>query len=171
MTTTYYDYPLFRELSDEQIDDFVQCCDEVTVSAGEVFIEQGVRGAKLYFLVEGQMKVFATEGEEDEEHELARLEAPAVVGEMEFLTGQPRAASVRALSFTRGLVMPFDRLMKQLENGDSASLRVFFNTAKVIACRLEAMDRKFAELERQGPGARFDELKDFQKKLMNEWTF
>lgn len=168
---SYYDFPLFRELTDEQIDGFVDRCDEVTISAGEVFIRQGTRAAKLYFFIEGEMKVFVAENDEDEEHELARLEAPAVVGETELLSGQPRAASVRTLSITRGLVVPFDRFMEQLEAGDSASLRVFFNTAKVIACRLEAMDRKFAELERRGPGARFDELKDFQKKLMNEWTF
>lgn len=168
---SYQDFPLFRDLTPEQIDGFVDQCDAVVFPAGETFIEKRTRGEKLFFFHEGTMKVFVTEGETDEEHELARLEAPAVVGEVEFLSGQPRAASVRTLSIARGLVIPFDRFMEQLESGDPASLRVFFNTAQVIGRRLEAMNRKFAELERQGPGARFDELKSFQQKLMTEWTF
>lgn len=168
---TYHDFPLFRGLTDEQVDEFIQACNEITIPADEVFIQQGVQGMKMYFFIEGKMKVFIAEGDEDDEHELACLQAPAVVGELEFLSGQPRTASVRALTIVRGLAIPFDRFLERLEEGDTATIRVFFNTAQVIARRLEAMDRKFAELERQGPGARFDELKSFQRKLMNEWTF
>lgn len=168
---SYHGFPLFRNLTDEQIDDFVTHCEEVTIPADEVFIQQDARGKKLYFFLEGDMNVFLSGDEEDEEHVVAHLEAPVVAGELEFLSGQPRTASVRTLTPARGLMIPFDRFMEQLENGDSASLRVFFNITKVLACRLEAMDRKFVELERQAPGARFDELKSFQQKLMNEWTF
>jgi CRP-like cAMP-binding protein len=89
---------------------------------------------------------------------------------MEFLTGTPGAASVRARTPARALVLAYDRLRAQLEAGDAATLQVFFHIAQVIARRLAAMNRKFAELEQRGPGNRFHELRDFQHRLMSEWT-
>lgn len=166
----YRDFPIFRELDDEQLASFAEACEEVVLSAAELFIEKGSRGDCLYFVAEGRMKVFL-ETDEGDEQELACLQAPAVVGEMEFLTGEPRAANVRSLATSRALRLRFDRLMERLEAGHYPTLRVFFQVAKVVARRLAAMDEKFAELEQQPAGARFHELRDFQNKLMTEWTF
>lgn len=166
----YRNFPGFQDLDDGQLESFAEACEEVVLSAAEEFIEGGTRGDCLYFVAEGRMKVFV-ELDDGDEHELAVLTAPAVVGEMEFLTGEPRAASVRSLATTRALKLTFDRLMQRLEAGHAPTLRVFFQIAKVVARRLAAMDRKFAELEQQPPGERFHELRDFQQKLMNEWTF
>lgn len=166
----YREFTLFSPLDDEQLASFVAICEEIVLSAGEVFIEEDTRGDCLYFVAEGRLRVFVRE-EDGDERELAVLDAPAVVGEMEFLTGEPRVACVRALANTRALKLTYDRLVQCLEEGDQPTLRVLFRIAQVIARRLAAMDRKFAELEHQAPGTRFHELRDFQQKLMQEWTF
>lgn len=166
----YREFPLFAPLDDEQLASFVGGCEEVLLSAGEVFIEEETRGDCLYFVVEGRLKVFARE-EDGGERELAFLDAPAVVGEMEFLTGEPRVACVRVLANTRALKLTYDRLMECLQEGDPPTLQVLFRIAQVIARRLAAMDRKFTELEHHTPGTRFHELRDFQQKLMQDWTF
>lgn len=165
----FRDFPLFRDLSDEQVERFVEGCEEIDVPAGDVYIEQGKSGDKLYFVCDGEMEVFVT-GDDGREHQLAVLTAPAVVGEMEFLTGEARAASVRTRTRVRGLALRFDRLMEQLEGGDWPTLRVFYRTAQVIVRRLVAMNRKFAELEEEMPPARVNELRSFQQSLLNEWT-
>jgi len=170
----YRDFPTFKTLDDAQLASFAERCEEIVLSAGELFIDQASRGDCLYFVAEGRMKVFvklAPGDETGDEHELAVLDAPAVVGEMEFLTGEPRIASVRSLATTRALKLTYDCLMERLEAGHAPTLQVFFQIAKVVARRLAAMDRKFAELEQQPPGTRFDELREFQHKLMSEWTF
>lgn len=166
----YREFTLFSPLDDEQLASFIDGCEEVLLSAGELFIEEGTRGDCLYFVAEGRLKVFARE-EDGDEQELAVLDAPAVVGEMEFLTGEPRVACVRALANTRALRLTYDRLMECLQEGDPPTLQVLFRIAQVIARRLAAMDRKFTELELQTPGARYHELRDFQQKLMRDWTF
>lgn len=163
----YRDFPLFRHLDDEQISGFIDACETIELAPGEMFIEQGISGDRLYFLLEGTLRVFVEGGKD--EYELAVLTAPAVVGEMEFLTGEPRAASVRSLEPGRALTLGFETLMERLEQGEPATLRVFFHTTQVLARRLAAMDRKFAELEHESRTGRFDELREFQRKLMNEW--
>ena len=48
-------------------------------------------------------------------------------------------------------------------------LGLFLQISQVIARRLIAMNDKFAELQQES-GPRFHELRDFQEKLLNEWT-
>jgi hypothetical protein len=78
---------------------------------------------------------------------------------------------VRARTSVHGLAVDFDGFFHRLQDGDPASLRVFFHITQVLARRLAAMNQKFAELDQQDPGARFDEMREFQQKLMTEWTF
>lgn len=165
----FRDFPLFRKLDDGEIGDFVSRCESVELPGGEVFIEEGTQGEKLYFFDAGELEVFVRD-DAGKEHQLATISAPAVVGEMEFLTREKRAASVRARTPTRGLSVPFDRFFFHLQDGDPSSLRVFFYITQVLAKRLAAMNQKFAELEQQAPGNRFHELRDFQQQLMTEWS-
>lgn len=167
----FRDFPLFRHLDDDQVDGLLANGEEVRLPAGEVFIEKGDEGDRLFFVDEGEMEVFLPDPD-DGDHKLAVLEAPAVVGELELLTGEPRDASVRALTPLHAVAMGYERLFHQLQDGDPASLRVFFHITQVLARRLSAMNAKFAELERQAPaeGRRFQELRDFHQNLMTEWS-
>lgn len=164
----YRSFPVFAHLDDAELTGFIADCDEVEVPAGTVFIDKGALGDHIYYLLEGELLVFL-EDDSGETIELAVLTAPAVVGELEALTGGPRAANVRAKTAARFLEMSFDCLRERFQAGDPATLKIFFHTARVIARRLMAMNEKFAELQ-HAPGARFHDLKDFQEKLLNEWT-
>lgn len=165
----FRDYPLFQDLDKDEVAEFLSHCRELDLAPGEEFIHEGDEDGHLFFVSEGEMEVFARD-EDGGEHTLAHLSSPAVVGEVEFLTREPRAASVRAASPLRGLVVDGKRLQDDLEAGDRVTSRVFLYMARVLARRLAAMNRKFVELDQQAPGARFDELRDFQQRLMSEWT-
>lgn len=163
----YGDAPVFSGLDQDQLVAFVRSCDEEEIPRGRTFIEEGDHGHRMYFFHRGKVRVFTEDGGE---HELAVLRAPMVVGELEFLTREPRAASVQTLKPAVGISLSFEALSECLEQRDPGTLRVLFHTAQVIARRLTAMNRKFAELENRTPGTRFDELREFQQKLMTEWS-
>jgi CRP-like cAMP-binding protein len=168
-TSDFKDFPLYAELDDEQRESLLALCGEVAVSAGDTFIHQGESGDRIYFVAEGEVSVFFTT-EDGEEEELARLTAPAVVGEMEVFTGDARAASVRARTPVRAAALSFEALRSRLEAGEPVFVKVFLRIVQVIVRRLAAMNRKFAELV-HSPEPRFHELRDFQQKLLNDWTF
>jgi CRP-like cAMP-binding protein len=106
---------------------------------------------------------------EGRERELASIEAPAVIGELEAFTGDPRSACVRARTEVKAVELSFETLRSRLISGDPAAVSVIFHTARTIARRLTAMNRKFVELQQQ-PGVRHDDLREFQEKLFNDWT-
>lgn len=161
-------FPLFSTLSSEEIERVVGSCDRVEFANGATFIEEGETGEFIFFLVDGQVSVVAS-SDDGEEHELATVKAPAVIGELEALTGERRSASVRARADVRALRLDFEDLRRGLQHGDPAMLRLFLHIAQVIAHRLTAMNDKFVELQRTG-GPRYYELREFQEKLLNEWT-
>lgn len=163
-----YDFPVFKDLSRTDVDNLVNAAKRVELPSGHVLMREGERHGDLYFLLRGRVQVTVDGG--GESRELAVIEAPAVLGEMEFLTHGGRAASVTVVDACECLELGADDLERRVRDGDSATLKVFFNISRVLAARLSAMNRRIAELA-QGAPAKSDELKAFQKKLLSDWSF
>lgn len=163
-----YDFPVFKDLSRTDIDNLVNAATRVELPSGSVLMREGETHGDLYFLLRGTVQV--TVNSAGESRELAVIEAPAVLGEMEFLTHRGRAASVTAVESAECLKLAADDLERRVRDGDSATLKVFFNISRVLASRLSAMNRRIAEIALGAP-AKSDELKAFQKKLLSDWSF
>ena len=85
------DFPALQTLTQTQMDNLRSAWEARSLSAGEDLIHRGEEGGEIYFLLKGQLEVYIPQG--GREIELALLRAPAVVGELELLTGSPRTAS------------------------------------------------------------------------------
>lgn len=163
----FSDYAPFRGLNQTQIDNFVTACEKVTFEAGTALITKGEHGQSVYFLIEGEIRVFLPNAKTH--RELGHLSPPAVVGEMELLTGRPRTASVEAVTRTTVLEMPFDTLRNRMQDGDTATLKVMVNIGRVLALRLASATEKLGEMD--GDEKRREELDEFRVKLFSDWSF
>ncbi len=163
------EFPALSQLNQTQIENLRGACDEVTRKAGEELIRRGEDGGDIVFLLEGELQVYVPK--EGREVELVRLSAPAVVGEIELLTGGKSTASVRALSDSRIFCIPHEAVRERVADGDPATLKVMFAISKLLAGRLAAMTEKFVEIEGAVEPRRSDELRQFRSKLFSEWTF
>ena len=92
----------------------------------------------------GDLTVVAGSG--NNAHELACLEAPAVLGELEWLPGNRRTATVEATSTIEAISISFDELRLREEDGCIATYKFIRNVASIVARRLIALDRKIEEL-------------------------
>jgi len=164
----YASFPLFRKLNATQVRNFVTACEPITFPPGTLFIEQSDPGDRMYLVFSGEVQIFVADSNGGEK-ELVVIHAPAVIGEMELLTGDVRSASVRARTEVEALMVEFGAVQSRLDDGDPATLKVFYQIARVLAYRLAAMDKKIAEIQVNGD-ARFDDLHAFQQKLVKEWT-
>lgn len=163
-----YEFPVFKGLSKDDVDELVNVAKRVTFDRGAILMREGdVRGG-LFLLLRGKVQISVNGG--GEARELAVIDAPAVLGEMEVLTRAGRAASVSALEAIEGLELAAEALDERIAAGDRATLTVFFNISRVLAGRLSAMNHRIAEIA-QGAPAKSDELKAFQKKLLSDWSF
>jgi CRP/FNR family transcriptional regulator/CRP/FNR family cyclic AMP-dependent transcriptional regulator len=163
------DFPALKTLTQTQMDNLRSAWEARRLSAGEDLIHRGEKGGEIYFLLEGELDVYIPQGAR--EVELARLRAPAVVGELELLTGLPRTASVRAHTDAELVAIPQEKVEARVDDGDTAVLKMMLVISRMTAVRLVALTEKFIEIEANSGSARSDELRAFRTKLFSEWTF
>lgn len=160
--------PALQHLTPAQLDNLRESCQERRLESGEELIRRGDEGGKLYFLLDGRVEVYLDDRGPDVV--LAELCAPAIVGELEMLTGEKRTANVRAREASRLLSLEHGKISERIQGGDTAVLQVVYGIARVIASRLVTMSAKFAELEDKADPARSRELRDFRQKLFSDWS-
>ena len=118
-------FELFQGLDENVLAEVANICEEKTVPAGDVVIQQNQVGDTVYLMMEGSAAIYRGEGVPS--HLLTVLQAPTVFGEMAILNqGHLRSANVKALSDLRLLAIPiplldpllrtFPRLRENLQN-------------------------------------------------------
>ena len=84
------------------------------VTSGQIFLKEGDPAESVYIVRKGQMKAYKTV--DGEEVVLGFINAGEFVGEMSYINGQPRSASVQALSECEVVEVPigtFDQVLRQ----------------------------------------------------------
>jgi small-conductance mechanosensitive channel/CRP-like cAMP-binding protein len=87
---------LFESLSEDELDEVTRDLKHAPFSAGEIVTRQGNPGRFLYVLVRGEVKVSVAS--EDSTRDVATLKAPSYFGEMSLMTGEPRSATITAVT-------------------------------------------------------------------------
>jgi CRP-like cAMP-binding protein len=90
---------VFRPFADEVLATLCENLMRHEFVAGEVIVEKGEAGDSMFVMLEGCVNVVIP-GKDGKPLELARLGVPEFFGEMAMLTGEPRGATVRALTKT-----------------------------------------------------------------------
>jgi len=123
-------------------------CESVLVPAGTVVIVEGTEADALYLVEEGRLAVVRS-SQNGEDHVLAHLEAGEFAGEMGFLDGAPRSASVRAETDARLTRIGAEALRAQ-EGGESALAELRGALGAAVVARMRAHnDRYVGALERE----------------------
>ena len=114
--------PLFQGLSDEQLQQLVDMAEPVTLSAGQVLIQQGDLGDAAYVLMSGEFQVEKKTGQSLVK--IAVRNAGDVVGEMALLARAPRSATVTALTVGEVLRIPQMAFENLIASSPGASLAI-----------------------------------------------
>lgn len=101
IATALNDVKLFsRLLNEAQTQELAKHCKPMELQPGGVMMRKGESASAMYIILEGAASVSLDE-KGDEAHEIAISATGDVVGEMSLLTGQPRSATVTALTRLR----------------------------------------------------------------------
>jgi CRP-like cAMP-binding protein len=96
---------LFKTLSAEARHALANAANHHLFAAGESIVRQDADGDSMFVLMKGHARVVI----EPSGQEVAVIPAGGFFGEMSMLTGEPRAATVRAIDDVRVLEVPTDR--------------------------------------------------------------
>lgn len=91
-----HEVELFSPLDDEELDRLADSLHPAPFTRGEIITRQGAEAHWLYLVIEGEVSVrVARDGAESE---IARMAGGSFFGEMSLMTGEPRSATVVALT-------------------------------------------------------------------------
>ncbi len=124
---------LLAELSERDFDWFVQSGELVQISPGQALIQEGSSINAIYLVLEGTLAVTVSALKD---HEIARLSAGEVVGEMSFVDERAPSATVSALDVVRVWKIPRIRLMQKLSNDRSFAANFYQAIAIWLSHRL-----------------------------------
>jgi tetratricopeptide (TPR) repeat protein len=106
--------PLFAGFTQGEFEEFTKLMNVHTHGPGEVIVREGDKGKSVYIIANGSVKVYTTMLS-GEVVELAKLWPSEFFGEISFLTGKPRTATIETLEDTTVLEMTEDKLAALLE--------------------------------------------------------
>jgi hypothetical protein len=99
--------PLFRDFSVDEMVAVIQGLKLLSFERGGVILREGQSGGSLYTLTSGRVRAFKKDPSTGKQNQLGDLAEGAFFGEVSILTGQPRMASIVAL--TRCELLELDR--------------------------------------------------------------
>jgi small-conductance mechanosensitive channel/CRP-like cAMP-binding protein len=129
------------ELAEDELATLVPNLYEVEYGRGETICREGESGNTFYVVQRGVVEVHARRAGGQQTH-VADLEAPAFFGEMSLLTGEPRAATVRAKSDAWLLVVEREGFENLFRSRPSVAEAV----SLVLARRRSELQERRAEL-------------------------
>jgi small-conductance mechanosensitive channel/CRP-like cAMP-binding protein len=119
-TTALSEIELLRELSAEERAELTDWLQRAPFAKGEVLTREGGDAHHLYLITKGRVSVRTKQG--TQEKEVAQLGPGECFGEMSLLTGEPRSATIVALSEVECYRLHADAFRKLLERrGDLAA--------------------------------------------------
>lgn len=107
--------PLFSDFTQEEFNEFTKRMSIHTLTPGKTIIKEGDTGRSVFILTRGSVKVFSTIMGKN--MELAALHAGDFFGEIAFLTGRPRTATVETLEESDVLEVSEENLKQMISKG------------------------------------------------------
>lgn len=122
---------LLQELSLGDLEQAAKSVRWRSYSAQEQIIDRQSEATDVFFVVDGRARV-VNNSVSGREITLDDINAGGHFGELAAIDGQPRSASVMALTQCSVAIMPQDRFMELVENHSSVALKVMRGLASII---------------------------------------
>ncbi len=141
---------------------------EERVKAGSILLKQGKLNDRIYFLIEGTVRV--TRRSEPRDEHLLDLNAPTAFGETSYFQRKPQVVTIETV--TEIWVLILDRSShEQLRQEDPrASEQLALAAIEVLAGHFDLIDQRVTEILAQQPdsGRRTTEWDRFRARLFGE---
>lgn len=137
--------PLFKGLSKKEIKELLSIAIRREYAPGEVIVEEGAPSDEMFIIEEGMTRV-VKKLPGGGERELTSLSTGALFGEVGFIDGLPRSASVVAITPTKVLVFSRRRIKNFFKKNPILFAHFMENIAKVIGAKLRGADEHIRDL-------------------------
>jgi CRP-like cAMP-binding protein len=117
---------------------------------GEIIVREGEKNRDLFILSEGMIEVSVKA--ENEQIVINEIHPPEILGEVSFLNGTPRIATLRAKTRVEVYILSYEKVRQEL-----ADIPAWFKLIlRTLTARMKSCDQKIKNLE--------TEIKKFKTK-------
>ena len=116
--------------------------------AGEVIIHEGEENRDLYILSEGTLEVSVQD--KSKKIVVSEIASPEILGEISFLNGSPRTATVSAKTDVEIFILSYEKVQQELSDIPTwfkMVLLAFTNRMKSCDVTIKEYDQKVKQLE------------------------
>ena len=138
---------LFQGFSSWERDEVKKRFKKVSYSDQEVVFQENDSDRDLFILVKGLMSIHVFLPESERSKRLVTYGPGTVVGEMSFLDGSPRSATVRASEDAEAFCLTHEHFQALAEENPELATKLSLNIAKEISQRLRRTSDQLGQLE------------------------
>jgi CRP-like cAMP-binding protein len=135
--------PLFREFSDNELEQFVGLLDATEVAAGQCVVRQDDLGECMYLLVQGTARVL--HHKDDCRVELATLKSGDFFGEIALVDHGPRSADVEAMEDCQLLQVSQASISALAGVYPTAAFKFLIAIGRIMVERLRQSNRRYID--------------------------
>ena len=139
------EHPLLESLSEPERRFVEDIGIPATVEPGDCFIREGETNPDLYLICTGSGELLKTPEEGDTPFSIGTFTAGDTLGELSFLDGMPRSASVRAAQPTEVIIIPRSAFDQTSPVAARVWMKLEHNLAVLAATRLKNTSRDYVE--------------------------
>jgi len=134
----------FKGFSDEELSILQAEMETLKVSEGDCLFAEREEGNSIFWTIRGKFDIkkyaFPTE------QIILRTEPGEPIGELSFLDGENRSATVIALEDTEGVILTRERFDSLREKNPDLAFKLLMALSKILSFRLREMTQRFVEL-------------------------
>jgi NTE family protein len=152
---------IFHALSEEEERSILEKCDTIDLKRGDVLFRKGDESNALYIVSEGELSVL--DEIPGQRVFLAGLHEGEIFGEMAFLDGRPRSASVSAVKDSVVLRFTKEDFIRMVVEAPETGARFMITIGKFLVDRLRRADIALTSMTKSGytmDNEILDKLKD-----------
>lgn len=136
---------LFAGLECEQIMAIVENVEVLSFNDGDIIFKEGSIDNSIYLVVRGQIEILRS-GNFEEEMIITILALNDFFGEMAFLTGEARTATVRSKGSSKLIRFGYDEFVNTTSYSEHSKNKIILNIAKKLALRLTKVSHDFVRV-------------------------
>ena len=132
--------PIFRALTMAELNQMMTIVTEAKFKDGEVIVKEGDRSNGLFVITDGSCDVLVSN------KRVATIQAGTYIGEVSWIDGAPRSATVRARGPVEVLFFERKSLLRLMSKNPGLAVKILGTIAQILAKRLRITNEKLNRL-------------------------
>lgn len=160
-------FVFFKDFTDEDLKEFLEFAFYLKIKPGEILFKEGSYGTDIYIIKSGKAEIFK-KGKE-KEFKIAEVEEGNIVGEIAWILGEKRSATLKAKTDLEILRIDGDILKKKIMDGKRGAILFLFELLKLESKRLLLTSQEIVDiLEKYVPN---DEIANLKERILKTIAF